>query len=79
MVNACCGSSKILLYDCDQVIVDFDFEQNTFSFIDSKELLRSLSIDQAVNPNHYLVDFFVLCVSFMKTDLYRHLYLIRGL
>jgi len=39
-VHACCGSSKILLYSetpkIDQVIVDFDLDKATFSFIDKQ-------------------------------------------
>jgi len=36
MVHAVCGASKILLYDCSQVIVDFDLDNKTFSYIDMK-------------------------------------------
>ena len=35
MVHACGGSVKILLYDTEQVIVDFDLNAKTFSFVDS--------------------------------------------
>jgi nitrous oxide reductase len=66
VVHACCGSSKILLYSdkpkVDQVIVDFDLDKATFSFIDKQEMIKSLGIkprnDQAVAD--YLVDLFIL-------------------
>jgi len=46
MVHACCGSSKILLYDLQQVIVDFNLDNKKFFYIDynvSKDTLYSLS------------------------------------
>jgi len=65
-VHACCGSSKILLYSdkpkIDQVIVDFDLEKATFSFIDKQDMIKSLGIkarsEKAVAD--YLVDLFIL-------------------
>ncbi len=63
MVHACCGSSKILLYDCEQVIVDFDLDKKTFSFIDYKEMISALDIHTSNSvTTPYMVDLFILCV-----------------
>jgi hypothetical protein len=46
----------------DQVIVDFDLDRGTFSFIDKQEMVKALGIkprsERALAD--YLIDFFVL-------------------
>ncbi|CDW83047.1 UNKNOWN [Stylonychia lemnae] len=76
LVHACAGSSKILLYDCEQVIVDFDFEKKTFSYIDKivsnhfrndfiQEMFKTLDIHvkEHTIQTYYLIDLFILCVN----------------
>lgn len=66
VVHACCGSSKILLYSdkpcVDQVIVDFDLDKATFSFIDKQEMIKCLGIKARSEKAaaQYLVDLFIL-------------------
>ena len=46
----------------DQVIVDFDLDKATFSFIDKQEMIRALGIKPRNERStaDYLIDFFVL-------------------
>lgn len=55
----------MLLYKCEQLIVDFDFEQGFFSFIDREELFKAQNINEARDVTIYLADLFALCVSIL--------------
>jgi hypothetical protein len=61
MIDAACGSAKMLLYECDQLIIDFDLDQGHFSFIERNELFRAFNIN-AGNNTHFLIDLFILSV-----------------
>eukprot|EP00347_Sterkiella_histriomuscorum_P006973 403350735 len=62
-VHAVCGSPKIFLYECEQVIVDFDLQKKTFSFIDRDEMFNCLgmAVQEPQQQLSYLVDLFILC------------------
>lgn len=45
MVDVCCGSSKLILFDIKQVVVDFNLKKKTFSFIDKNELIKSFETE----------------------------------
>jgi hypothetical protein len=64
----CCGSAKLLMYSekpkIDQVIIDFDLVNGTFSFLDKQDMLKTLGMKPKFNStlSDYLTDFFILAV-----------------